>query len=202
MDTSLQNSASDNEAQDSSKPPVQTDSIAAVPRAVILPPSSTHKLVVELQEEEEDYGSGEEISLDSNLQLEVKKTPKKPAPQKDVGVTIEDPIRVNPSKGAKCPVSNLVYIRYLVRPFTQASLKSMLEKNFGAITELWLDRIKSSAIARFADQETAEPVKNLDELFRKTEAAPVIYWLPLSNEAVSLLVGFKLSNLSSLYRAY
>nr|CDS26850.1 expressed protein [Hymenolepis microstoma] len=312
MDTSLQNSTSDNEAQDSSLLPVQTDSIVANPRTVILPPPSTHKHVVELQEEEEDYGSGEDISLDSNLQMEVKKAPKKSASQKDVGlnggkmspinqtivefhkketrvvgVTIEDPIRVNPSKDAKCPVSNLVYIRYLVRPFTQASLKSMLEKNFGTLTELWLDRIKSSAIARFIDQETAvkcregldgcrwpsinprvlhcefgtaglfswlkengeagdkqpprylldpsfagnadkssrpgqdglqerklhsadrkrdfsnerpskrlrgdpkdsnkeeEPVKNLDELFRKTESAPVIYWLPLSNEAAA-----------------
>lgn len=311
MDTLLQNSVSDNEAQDSSVPPVQTSSIVANPRTVILPPPSTHKLV-ELQEEEEDYGSGEEISLDSNPQMEVKKAPKKPAPQKDVGlnggkispikqtlvefhkketrvvgVTIEDPIRVTPSKDAKCPVSNLVYIRYLVRPFTQASLKSMLEKNFGTLTELWLDRIKSSAIARFVDQETAvkcregldgcrwpsinprvlhcefgtvglfswlkengeagdkqpprylldpsfagnadkssrpgldglqerklhsadckrdfsnerpskrlredpkgshkdeEPVKNLDELFRKTESAPVIYWLPLTNEAAA-----------------
>ncbi|VUZ55117.1 unnamed protein product [Hymenolepis diminuta] len=30
-----------------------------------------------------------------------------------------------------------------------------------------------------------ELVKNLDDLFRKTEAAPMIYWLPLSDEAAS-----------------
>ncbi|VUZ38843.1 unnamed protein product [Hymenolepis diminuta] len=310
MDTSLQNSTSDNDTQDSSVLAVQTNSTVENTRTVILSSPSTHKLLVELQEEEEDYGSGEEISMDSHPQIEIKKAPKS-ASQKDaglnggktpitktvvefskretrvVGVTVEDPVRVNPAKDAKCPVSDLVYIRYLVRPFTQASLRSMLEKNFGTSTVLWLDRIKSSAMARFVDQDTAvkcregldgcrwpsinprvlqcefgtealfswlkengeagdkqpprylldpsftgnvdkssrpglddpqerkrhsadqkrdisgeraskrmkedskggnkdeELVKNLDDLFRKTEAAPMIYWLPLSDEAAS-----------------
>lgn len=34
-------------------------------------------------------------------------------------------------------------------------------------------------------------MKNLDDLFRKTEAAPMIYWLPLSDEAVRLLIDYK-----------
>lgn len=72
-----------------------------------------------------------------------------------IGVTVEDPVRVNPPSVAKCPASDLVYIRYLVRPYTQASLKTMLEKHFGTSVELWLDRIKSSAMARFVDQTTA-----------------------------------------------
>ncbi|VDL51752.1 unnamed protein product, partial [Hymenolepis diminuta] len=157
MDTSLQNSTSDNDTQDSSVLAVQTNSTVENTRTVILSSPSTHKLLVELQEEEEDYGSGEEISMDSHPQIEIKKAPKS-ASQKDaglnggktpitktvvefskretrvVGVTVEDPVRVNPAKDAKCPVSDLVYIRYLVRPFTQASLRSMLEKNFGTST--------------------------------------------------------------------
>lgn len=31
-----------------------------------------------------------------------------------------------------------------------------------------------------------QPVRLLDDLFRKTKATPCIYWLPLSDEQVSL----------------
>lgn len=36
-------------------------------------------------------------------------------------------------------------------------------------------------------EDDAPPAKLLDDLFKKTKATPCIYWLPLTNEQVSLL---------------
>ncbi|VDK37573.1 unnamed protein product [Taenia asiatica] len=72
-----------------------------------------------------------------------------------VGFTVEAPERVNPAAEAKCSSSSLVYIRCLVRPFTAAQLATMLETHFGRASELWLDRIKSTAVARFSNEEVA-----------------------------------------------
>ncbi|KAL5970732.1 C-Jun-amino-terminal kinase-interacting protein 3 [Taenia solium] len=72
-----------------------------------------------------------------------------------VGFTVEAPERVNPAAEAKCSPSSLVYIRCLVRPFTAAQLATMLETHFGRASELWLDRIKSTAVARFSNEEVA-----------------------------------------------
>lgn len=85
--------------------------------------------------------------------------PSVPAPVRKetraVGFTVEAPERVNSAVEAKCPPSSLVYIRCLVRPFTAAQLSTMLETHFGRASELWLDRIKSTAVARFSNEEVA-----------------------------------------------
>lgn len=37
-------------------------------------------------------------------------------------------------------------------------------------------------------EDDAPPAKLLDDLFKKTKATPCIYWLPLTNEQVSLFL--------------
>ncbi len=74
-----------------------------------------------------------------------------------VGFFIEGPERVKPAPAeAKCPPSKLVYIRCLVRPFTAGQLSSMIEQHFGKPEELWLDKIKSSAVVRQASEDAAK----------------------------------------------
>jgi apoptotic chromatin condensation inducer in the nucleus len=47
------------------------------------------------------------------------------------------------------------------------------------------DRTDKPAVAGAAKVEEEPPAKLLDDLFRKTKAAPSIYWLPLTDEQVA-----------------
>lgn len=55
---------------------------------------------------------------------------------------------------------------------------------FGMINKNWSNRCILN-IMLFSDKAAEDPpAKLLDDLFRKTKAAPCIYWLPLTEEQV------------------
>ena len=62
---------------------------------------------------------------------------------------------------AQNPVSKIVYVRNLVRPFTLHQLKELLTK-FGSIVEekFWIDKIKSRCYAVYECEEVAEKSRN------------------------------------------
>ncbi|XP_044266325.1 apoptotic chromatin condensation inducer in the nucleus [Tribolium madens] len=66
-----------------------------------------------------------------------------------------------PPSPAKNPVSNILYITNLVRPFTVKQLKELLERT-GKVQEdgFWTDRIKSKCYVQYETQEEAEATRN------------------------------------------
>uniref|UniRef100_A0A1Y1KVX1 RRM domain-containing protein n=1 Tax=Photinus pyralis TaxID=7054 RepID=A0A1Y1KVX1_PHOPY len=66
-----------------------------------------------------------------------------------------------PPSPAKNPISELLYITNLVRPFTLKQLKELLERT-GKIREngFWTDRIKSKCYAYYETAEEAEATRN------------------------------------------
>ncbi|KAL5106851.1 hypothetical protein TcWFU_005390 [Taenia crassiceps] len=101
-----------------------------------------------------------------------------------VGFTVEAPERVNPAAEAKCSPSSLVYIRCLVRPFTATQLATMLETHFGRASELWLDRIKSTAVARFSNEEIAAKCRDGLDGCRWPSINPRILQCEFASEAL------------------
>ncbi|VDN44800.1 unnamed protein product, partial [Dibothriocephalus latus] len=53
----------------------------------------------------------------------------------------EGPERIEPAGEHRHPPTELVYIRFLMRPFTAGQLNKMIESQFGKVCELWLDKI-------------------------------------------------------------
>ncbi|RZC41024.1 apoptotic chromatin condensation inducer in the nucleus [Asbolus verrucosus] len=66
-----------------------------------------------------------------------------------------------PPSPAKNPVSSVLYITNLVRPFTLKQLKELLERT-GKIREegFWTDRIKSKCYVQYETEEEAEATRN------------------------------------------
>ncbi|CAH0556997.1 unnamed protein product [Brassicogethes aeneus] len=67
-----------------------------------------------------------------------------------------------PPSPAKNPVSEVLYISNLVRPFTLKALKELLERT-GKLKEengLWTDKIKSKCIVEYETAEEAEATRN------------------------------------------
>nr|CAX82476.1 DNA-binding SAP,domain-containing protein [Schistosoma japonicum] len=83
--------------------------------------------------------------------------PKRKGPKetKAVGYLVEPPERIEPMQPAKHPQTDIVYIRFLVRPFTAEQLRQMIVTHFGPVTDLWLDKIKSSSLIRLQTVEYA-----------------------------------------------
>lgn len=46
------------------------------------------------------------------------------------------------------PVSNVVHIRGLTRPFTEGQLRAEIQKNCGEIVDLWMDKVKSHCFVK------------------------------------------------------
>lgn len=68
------------------------------------------------------------------------------------------------------------------RKIREWDLHKLNEKDGGAVTT----NGKGGASRRKEEEEMSQgPPKTLDDLFRKTNAAPFIYWLPLSQEQVA-----------------
>ncbi|CAH8617033.1 unnamed protein product [Schistosoma rodhaini] len=92
----------------------------------------------------------------SNL---TKKSPppkrKGPKETKAVGYLVEPPERIEPMQPAKHPQTDIVYIHFLVRPFTAEQLRQMVVTHFGPVVDLWLDKIKSSSLIRLQTVEYA-----------------------------------------------
>ncbi|KAA0185691.1 Apoptotic chromatin condensation inducer in the nucleus, partial [Fasciolopsis buskii] len=80
---------------------------------------------------------------------------KGPKETKAVGYLIEAPERIEPVAPAKHRPTNIIYIRSLVRPFTADQLRQMISERFGPVSDLWLDRIKSSSLVRLESVEVA-----------------------------------------------
>lgn len=72
-----------------------------------------------------------------------------------MGYLIEAPERIEPVAPAKHRPTNIIYIRSLVRPFTADQLRQMISERFGPVSDLWLDRIKSSSLVRLESVEVA-----------------------------------------------
>ncbi|KAI1711154.1 RNSP1-SAP18 binding (RSB) motif domain-containing protein [Ditylenchus destructor] len=74
--------------------------------------------------------------------------------------TAQGLVRRRPASPARNPVSKLIHIRQLKRPFTVKQLQTLL-KNFGTIVEedFWIDSIKSNCIAKFELEEQAEQAR-------------------------------------------
>ncbi|VDQ01158.1 unnamed protein product [Trichobilharzia regenti] len=75
---------------------------------------------------------------------------------KAVGYLVEPPERIEPVQPAKHPQTDIVYIRFLVRPFTAEQLRQMVTTHYGPVVDLWLDKIKSSSLIRLQTVEYAE----------------------------------------------
>ncbi|CAH8861328.1 unnamed protein product [Trichobilharzia szidati] len=92
----------------------------------------------------------------------VKKTSSSPSKRKGpketkaVGYLVEPPERIEPVQPAKHPQTDIVYIRFLVRPFTAEQLRQMITTHYGPVVDLWLDKIKSSSLIRLQTAEYAE----------------------------------------------
>lgn len=82
------------------------------------------------------------------LSLEKVEEPKLAAPQQ-------------PPPPAKNPVSNVLFVTGLVRPYTMPQLKKLLTSEGGAIDEskFWIDRIKSKCYAVYESSEEAVKVR-------------------------------------------
>jgi len=61
-----------------------------------------------------------------------------------IALMMDEPVRVKDATAALEPVSRIVYIRGLTRPFTLPLLKELLS-HYGTLVdgEFWLDKIKS-----------------------------------------------------------
>ncbi|KAI1730753.1 RNSP1-SAP18 binding (RSB) motif domain-containing protein [Ditylenchus destructor] len=75
-------------------------------------------------------------------------------------LTAQGLVRRRPASPPRNPVSNLIHIRQLKRPFTLKQLQNLL-KNFGTLVEedFWIDSIKSNCIAKFESEEQAEQAR-------------------------------------------
>ncbi|CAH8598784.1 unnamed protein product [Schistosoma bovis] len=102
---------------------------------------------------------GEGLQSNSCHLTQTKKSPppkrKGPKETKAVGYLVEPPERIEPVQPAKHPQTDIVYIRFLVRPFTAEQLRQMVVTHFGPVVDLWLDKIKSSSLIRLQTVEYA-----------------------------------------------
>ncbi|CAI2731757.1 unnamed protein product [Schistosoma spindalis] len=102
---------------------------------------------------------GEGLQSNSSHLTQTKKSPppkrKGPKETKAVGYLVEPPERIEPIQPAKHPQTDIVYIRFLVRPFTAEQLRQMVVTHFGPVVDLWLDKIKSSSLIRLQTVEYA-----------------------------------------------
>nr|CAH8862574.1 unnamed protein product [Trichobilharzia regenti] len=105
---------------------------------------------------------GQSSTLTSSSSSTVKKTSSSPSKRKGpketkaVGYLVEPPERIEPVQPAKHPQTDIVYIRFLVRPFTAEQLRQMVTTHYGPVVDLWLDKIKSSSLIRLQTVEYAE----------------------------------------------
>ncbi|KAH8857577.1 Apoptotic chromatin condensation inducer in the nucleus [Schistosoma japonicum] len=100
----------------------------------------------------DDKSNNHRIIEDREVELEVDAVVDK---TKAVGYLVEPPERIEPMQPAKHPQTDIVYIRFLVRPFTAEQLRQMIVTHFGPVTDLWLDKIKSSSLIRLQTVEYA-----------------------------------------------
>uniref|UniRef100_A0A915EGE2 SAP domain-containing protein n=1 Tax=Ditylenchus dipsaci TaxID=166011 RepID=A0A915EGE2_9BILA len=85
--------------------------------------------------------------------------PKTSSPKEQVteNLTPEGLVRRRPASPARNPLSQLIHVRGLKRPFTVKALQNLLG-NFGKLVEdgFWIDSIKSNCIVKFETEEQAQ----------------------------------------------
>lgn len=86
--------------------------------------------------------------------------------KKDEGVKKEEKVRGSVSShrrasspSSRHPVSNIVHIRGLTRPFTERQLRSEIEKYGGEISDFWIDKVKSHCFAKLSSSDDAKSVR-------------------------------------------
>ncbi|CAI2302926.1 unnamed protein product [Caenorhabditis sp. 36 PRJEB53466] len=136
------------------------------------------QLPKEDESDELDYGDDEEKEKeeepmdaeDASEQLETEKSEEKVVI--DEGVKKEEKVRGSvshrraSSPSSRHPVSNIVHIRGLVRPFTERNLRAEIEKYGGEIVDFWIDKVKSHCFAKLKSEDDARNV--LKSLHDKT----------------------------------
>ena len=80
-------------------------------------------------------------------------------------------------------------IFYLI-PYSSSIIAAVVKEEAAQVEEPVTTAQESGAGVQEADNKSA--VNRLDELFKKTSAAPQIYWLPLTTEEVSCCYGLLL----------
>ncbi|BHF83103.1 hypothetical protein SprV_0802624500 [Sparganum proliferum] len=109
---------------------------------------------------------------------------KPPKETRGIGYLAEGPERIEPSAENRHPPTELVYIRFLMRPFTPGQLSKMIESQFGKVCELWLDKIKSSAVVRMENQEAAKSCREGIDGCRWPSINPRILRCDFASEAL------------------
>ncbi|EGT32529.1 CBN-ACIN-1 protein [Caenorhabditis brenneri] len=120
--------------------------------------------------DELDYGDEEEKDQkdDDSMDAEEKKEESivqvKKDDATDEGVKKEEKVRESvshrraSSPSSRHPVSNIVHIRGLTRPFTERQLRGEIEKHGGEITDFWIDKVKSHCFAKLHSASDAKRV--------------------------------------------
>ncbi|CAH1099278.1 unnamed protein product [Psylliodes chrysocephalus] len=122
------------------------------------------------EEESEKEPSEEEVSSDEQ---KIEANPNIIALNRKISIVEDTAANMKPPPSpAKHPVSEILYITNLVRPFTVKQLRELLERT-GKIKEdgFWTDRIKSKCYAVYENLEEAEATRN---------ALHGVYW-PIGN---------------------
>lgn len=90
----------------------------------------------------------------------------------DEGVKKEEKVREpvshrrgsSPSSRSRHPVSNIVHIRGLTRPFTERQLRNEIEKHGGEIADFWIDKVKSHCFAKLnSDTDAGNVLKAMHD---------------------------------------
>jgi len=92
----------------------------------------------------------------------------------DILQEAEEPAK--PVEASKNIPSNVLLITNLVRPFTLPQLRELLLRT-GELKDIWIDKIKSKCIAKYA---------NADEAFETRAALHGIKWPPVNNKTLAV----------------
>ncbi|EFP01459.1 CRE-ACIN-1 protein [Caenorhabditis remanei] len=104
----------------------------------------------EEKEQNEDSMDAEDVKEEKEKVIQIDRNQGK----KDDGVKKEDKVRGSvshrrvSSPSSRHPVSNIVHIRGLTRPFTERQLRNEIERHGGEIVDFWIDKVKSHCFAQ------------------------------------------------------
>ncbi|CAP31134.2 Protein CBR-ACIN-1 [Caenorhabditis briggsae] len=118
-------------------------------------------------DEEKDQKDDESMDSEDAKEKEAKAIQVEGKHEKNAeGVKKEEKVRESvshrrvSSPSSRHPVSNIVHIRGLTRPFTERQLRNEIEKHGGEITDFWIDKVKSHCFAKLKTNEDAGNVRN------------------------------------------
>lgn len=127
--------------------------------------SENEPVTKKVEEEEKTEDESEKEQTEEEESPEEQKIEAKPniiALNRKISIVEDTAAKLQPPPSpAKNPVSEILYITNLVRPFTLKQLKELLERT-GRIKEggFWTDRIKSKCYVQYETTEQAETTRN------------------------------------------